>query len=94
MAIPQIPTGEMCTDNHPALKRPISGTEAYKPASTYTNSDIPIDSYGLDISIVKHWDNGYKLNLVYDYAKLDFDKEAHPDVFTYFNTPETPSKPR
>ncbi|NPA46242.1 MAG: TonB-dependent receptor plug domain-containing protein [Chlorobi bacterium] len=65
---------------------------AYKPASTYTNSDIPIDSYGLDISIVKHWDNGYNLNLVYDYAKLDFDKEAHPDVFTYFNTPENTFK--
>jgi len=65
---------------------------AYKPASTYTNSSIPMDSYGLDVNFLKKWDNGYRLNLIYDYAKLDFDREAHPDVFTYFNTPENTVK--
>ncbi len=64
---------------------------AYKPMALFSNADVPINSYGFDLNIGKSW-NGYTLNFIYDYAKLDFNKKKYPDFKTYFNTPENTIK--
>ncbi len=65
---------------------------AYKPVGVFTNSDIPITSYGFDMALTKHYENGLKLTLIYDYAKMDVDRSSNPDMKTYFNTPENTVK--
>jgi len=64
---------------------------AYKPYGVFTNVEIPIRSYGFDASLRKKI-RGFDVNLIYSYAKLDFDKEKYPDYQTYFNTPENTVK--
>jgi outer membrane receptor protein involved in Fe transport len=63
------------------------GTGAFKAFQLYTNADVQIKSYGMDIG-VDYKINNYRIGLIYDYAKLDFDEEANPDFRPGFNTPE------
>jgi outer membrane receptor protein involved in Fe transport len=64
---------------------------AAKPFGVYTNVDVPIKSYGLDINLGKKI-NGYDVNLIYSHAKMDFDKQKYPDYKTFYNTPENSFK--
>ena len=55
---------------------------------TYTNSDADVSSYGASIALGAKVFGGYDFDMNYTYSKLDFDKEANPNFFTNFNTPE------
>ena len=59
-----------------------------KKYSTYTNSDVDVNSYGASIGLsTKVFDN-YDLSGSYTFTKQDFDRAANPDFETNFNTPE------
>lgn len=63
------------------------GTGSYKPFQLYTNTDVPVTSYGVDVGFSYKISN-YHLGLIYDYAKFDFDQAKDPDFRADFNTPE------
>ncbi len=63
------------------------GTQSYKPFYLYTNTDVSVSSYGMDIGFNYKIGN-YNLGIIYDYAKFDFDRELDPDFKAGFNTPE------
>ncbi len=63
------------------------GTGAYKAFQLYTNSTVPVSSYGLDLGLDYKIQN-FRIGFIYDYAKLDFDQAAYPDFRPGFNTPE------
>ncbi len=64
---------------------------AYKPMGTFTNIDAPIRSFGFDLNLSKTF-NGYRFNFIYDYTKMNFNKNKYPGFKTYFNTPENSFK--
>ena len=72
---------------HDATAMNAIGTGAYKAFQLYTNADVQIKSYGMDIGLDYKIQN-YRIGVIYDYAKLDFDEEANPDFRPGFNTPE------
>ncbi len=60
----------------------------YKVYQTYTNSAVPVTSFGMSVGLsTKVFDN-YDLSLNYTYAQEDFDQEKDPDFVTNFNTPK------
>ncbi len=63
------------------------GTNSFKPFQLYTNADVPITSYGLDMGLTYKIQK-YMIGIIYDYAKMDFDQAANPDFRPGFNTPE------
>ena len=56
--------------------------------SAYTNSDAKVNSYGASLGLRAKVFGNFDLGGSYTFSKLDFDKEANPDVMLYFNTPE------
>ncbi|WP_300023900.1 TonB-dependent receptor [uncultured Maribacter sp.] len=60
----------------------------FQAYSAYTNTDANVNSYGaslgLDVKVLGNFDLGGS----YTFTKLDFDREANPDVMLNFNTPE------
>lgn len=60
----------------------------FQAYSAYTNTDANVNSYGaslgLDMKVLGNFDLGGS----YTFTKLDFDREANPDVMLNFNTPE------
>ena len=60
----------------------------YKAYSTYTNSEVPVKSYGASLGVSTKVFGNYDLSGSYTYAKLDFDRDTYPDFTTNFNTPE------
>lgn len=56
--------------------------------STYTNSSADINSYGASIGLDMKVLGNFDLGGSYTFTKLDFDREANPDVMLNFNTPE------
>jgi outer membrane receptor protein involved in Fe transport len=55
---------------------------------TYTNSEVPVKSYGGSIGISTKVFGNYDLSGNYTYTKEDFDTKKYPDFRTNFNTPE------
>jgi len=62
-------------------------TGSFKPFQLYTNTDVPVTSYGVDMGLSYKIKN-YRIGLIYDYAKFDFDQDKDPDFRADFNTPE------
>lgn len=60
----------------------------FQPYSTYTNSDADVNSYGASLGLSMKVLGNYDLEGSYTYTKLDFDREANPDLQLNFNTPE------
>ncbi len=60
----------------------------YQAYSTYTNSEVPVKSYGASLGVSTKIFGNYDLSGSYTYAKLDFDRDTYPDFTTNFNTPE------
>ena len=56
--------------------------------STYTNSDVDVNSYGASIGLSTKVLNNFDLGGSYTFTKQDFDQAANPNFETYFNTPE------
>jgi outer membrane receptor protein involved in Fe transport len=55
---------------------------------TYTNSDVPVDSYGAAIAVSAKVFGNFDVEANYAFAKQEFDQAADPDFRTSFNTPE------
>ncbi|MGO4919362.1 TonB-dependent receptor [Maribacter spongiicola] len=60
----------------------------FQAYSTYTNSDADVNSYGASLALSMKVLGNYDLEGSYTYTKLDFDREANPDLQLNFNTPE------
>jgi len=60
----------------------------YQAYSTYTNSEVPVKSYGASLGVSTKIFGNYDLSGSYTYSKLDFDRDTYPDFTTNFNTPE------
>ncbi|MBU2975234.1 TonB-dependent receptor [Zobellia sp. B3R18] len=60
----------------------------FQAYSTYTNTDADVSSYGASLGLNMKVFGDYNLGGSYTYTKLDFDREANPDVMLNFNTPE------
>ena len=60
----------------------------YQAYSTYTNTDADVSSYGASLGLNMKVFGDYNLGGSYTYTKLDFDRDANPDVMLNFNTPE------
>ncbi len=56
--------------------------------SAYTNSDADVNSYGASLGLSMKVLGNYDLEGSYTYTKLDFDREANPNLQLNFNTPE------
>ncbi|WP_299105937.1 TonB-dependent receptor [uncultured Winogradskyella sp.] len=56
--------------------------------STYTNSDVDVNSYGASIGLSTKILSDFDLGGSYTFTKQDFDQAANPNFETYFNTPE------
>ena len=56
--------------------------------STYTNSDVDVNSYGASIGLSMKVLGDFDLGGSYTFTKQDFDRAANPDFETNFNTPE------
>jgi len=56
--------------------------------TTYTNTDVDINSYGATLGLNTKVFNGYNLGLNYTYSKFDFNQDEDPDFEAGFNTPE------
>jgi len=56
--------------------------------STYTNSDVDVNSYGASIGLSLKVLGDFDLGGSYTFTKQDFDQAANPDFETNFNTPE------
>ena len=63
------------------------GTQSYKPFQLYTNTDVEITSYGLDVGF-NYKMGDYLLGFIYDYAGFEFDQAKDPDFRPGFNMPE------
>ena len=55
---------------------------------TYTNSQAEINSYGATLGVNTKIFGDFDIGANYTYNKLDFDREANPDLLIGFNTPE------
>ncbi|WP_400070916.1 TonB-dependent receptor [Zobellia russellii] len=60
----------------------------YQAYSTYTNTDADVSSYGASLGLNMKVFGDYNLGGSYTFTKLDFDRDANPDVMLNFNTPE------
>lgn len=60
----------------------------FQAYSTYTNSEADVNSYGASLGLTAKVLGNFDLGGSYTYTKLDFDREANPDVMLNFNTPE------
>jgi len=60
----------------------------YQVYQTYTNSDVPVNSYGGSIGVSTKVFGGFDLSGNYTYIQEDFDTAKFPDFRTNFNTPE------
>lgn len=60
----------------------------YQAYSAYTNTDADVNSYGASLGLSMKVLGNFDLGGSYTYTKLDFDREANPDVMLNFNTPE------
>jgi len=60
----------------------------FQAYSAYTNSQVPVKSYGASLGVSTKVFGNYDLSGSYTYAKLDFDRDTYPDFTTNFNTPE------
>jgi len=60
----------------------------YQVYQTYTNSDVPVNSYGGSIGLSTKVFGGFDLSGNYTYIQEDFDTAKFPDFRTNFNTPE------
>lgn len=60
----------------------------FQAYSTYTNSEADVNSYGASLGLSMKVLGNYDLEGSYTYTKLDFDREANPDLQLNFNTPE------
>ncbi|MDO6471201.1 TonB-dependent receptor [Maribacter sp. 1_MG-2023] len=60
----------------------------FQAYSTYTNSDADVNSYGASLALSMKVLGNYDLEGSYTYTKLDFDREANPNLQLNFNTPE------
>ncbi|SKB32001.1 TonB-dependent receptor [Maribacter arcticus] len=60
----------------------------YQAYSAYTNTDADVNSYGASLGLSMKVLGNFDLEGSYTYTKLDFDREANPDVMLNFNTPE------
>ncbi|MDO6800837.1 TonB-dependent receptor plug domain-containing protein [Wenyingzhuangia sp. 1_MG-2023] len=80
------------TDVHPVVMLPNAiiaiGNGDYTAARVYTNSDVDVSSYGVNLGIESKVFENYDVGVNYSYAKQDFDKANNPDFTTTFNTPE------
>ena len=60
----------------------------FQAYSTYTNSEADVNSYGASIGLNTKIFGNFDLGGSYTFTKLDFDRDANPDVMLNFNTPE------
>ena len=60
----------------------------FQAYSSYTNSDADVNSYGASLGLTMKVLGNFDLSGNYTYTKLDFDREANPDLMLNFNTPE------
>jgi iron complex outermembrane receptor protein len=60
----------------------------FQAYSAYTNSEADVNSYGASLGLSMKVLGNYDLEGSYTYTKLDFDREANPDLQLNFNTPE------
>ena len=60
----------------------------FQAYSTYTNTDANVNSYGASLGLNMKVFGGFDLGGSYTFTKLDFDRDANPDVMLNFNTPE------
>ena len=60
----------------------------FQAYSTYTNTDADVSSYGASLGLNMKVFGDYNLGGSYTFTKLDFDRDANPDVMLNFNTPE------
>ena len=60
----------------------------YQAYSAYTNTDADVNSYGASLGLSIKVLGDFDLEGSYTFTKLDFDREANPDVMLNFNTPE------
>lgn len=56
--------------------------------STYTNSDVDVNSYGASLGVSTKVFGDFDLSGSYTFTKQDFDENANPGFQTNFNTPE------
>ncbi len=60
----------------------------YQAYSAYTNTDADVNSYGASLGLSMKVLGNFDLEGSYTFTKLDFDRDANPDVMLNFNTPE------
>ena len=60
----------------------------FQAFQTYTNSGVEINSFGAVLGIDAKIFGNFDIGGSYTYNKLDFDREANPDLLIGFNTPE------
>ena len=60
----------------------------YQAYSAYTNTDADVNSYGASLGLSMKVLGNFDLGGSYTFTKLDFDRDANPDVMLNFNTPE------
>ncbi|WP_339836348.1 TonB-dependent receptor [uncultured Maribacter sp.] len=60
----------------------------FQAYSAYTNTDANVNSYGASLGLSMKVLGNFDLEGSYTFTKLDFDREANPDVMLNFNTPE------
>ncbi|QWX83341.1 TonB-dependent receptor [Cellulophaga sp. HaHaR_3_176] len=60
----------------------------FQPFQTYTNAEVPIDSYGATIGIDTKVFGNFDLGGSYTYSDFDFNQNAFPDFRPSFNTPK------
>ncbi|MUH38270.1 TonB-dependent receptor, partial [Zobellia amurskyensis] len=60
----------------------------FQAYSTYTNTDANVNSYGASLGLNMKVFGNFNLGGSYTFTKLDFDRDANPDVMLNFNTPE------
>lgn len=60
----------------------------FQAYSTYTNSDADVSSYGASLGVNTKIFGNFDLGGSYTFTRLDFDRDANPDVMLNFNTPE------
>ncbi|TVZ15843.1 TonB-dependent receptor [Maribacter sp. MAR_2009_72] len=60
----------------------------FQAYSAYTNTDADVNSYGASLGLSMKVLGNFDLEGSYTFTKLDFDRDANPDVMLNFNTPE------
>ena len=60
----------------------------FQAYSTYTNTEANVNSYGASLGLNMKVFGNFNLGGSYTFTKLDFDRDANPDVMLNFNTPE------